>query len=524
MSDLYLMYLRKSRADRDFVDEDVMKTLNRHKERLDSFCRDQKISVSQVFYEIVSADSIAARPEMLKLLQLVETGKYNGVVVIDMDRLCRGDSIDQGIVMNTFKYSGTKIITPYKTFDFTNEFDEEYAEYGLMMGRSEYRKIKRRLWNGRLDSVREGKYVGGNPPYGYRTYKLPKQKGYSLEIIPEQADIVRLIYDMYVNGFWDNGKRTEAGSQVIAAKLNEMGYVNQFNCPWNQSHITKILKDETYTGKVVFMKRREQKEVRNGELVIIEMNNHPDKLVVDGLHEPIISKELFQKAQKRREEKQVPHLRRAAEMQNPLCNILKCGLCGKNLRLRSADSSGQRALFCANVNCSCVGSYAGLVENRLIEVLKQWTDGYIIDNPSDDKDNTLLLHSLTTSIDVATKELETAKKQLSSVYDLLEKGIYSVEVFNERSSSLKDLISALEERLVSSKEEYEKVQRYQEAQKTLVPKIQTVIEKYWSYESAKEKNSMLRDILDKVVYVKTEKGRGHSDAFKLHVFPKIPKL
>lgn len=524
MSDLYLMYLRKSRADRDFIDEDVMKTLNRHKERLDSYCRDQKIAVSQVFYEIVSADSIAARPEILKLLQLVETGEYKGVVVIEMDRLCRGDSIDQGIVINTFKYSGTKIITPYKTYDFANEFDEEYAEYGLMMGRSEYRKIKRRLWNGRLDSVREGKYVGGNPPYGYRTYKLSKQKGFSLEIIEEQADVVRLIFDMYVNGFIDNEKLVQAGAYVIAEKLNEMGYTNQFNNPWTQQHINKILKDETYVGKVVYMRRREQKEVRNGELVTLQMNNHPDKLVTNGIHEAIITDDIFQLAQEKRKQRLVPHLRRAAEMQNPLCKIVKCGLCGKNLRLRSTDNTSKRALYCGNVNCSCVGSYIGLVEDRLIEILKQWTSGYLIENHTDTTDNELLMHTLYASIESTNKELESVKKQLASVYDLLEKGVYSIDVFSERSTSLKETILTLEKRITTSEEEYAKVKEYQEAKKTLIPKIQTVTDKYWTLESAIEKNNMLKEVLDKVVYEKTEKGRRHSDAFKLQVFPKIPKL
>ncbi|WP_124066290.1 recombinase family protein [Clostridium sp. E02] len=523
MSD-YLMYLRKSRADRDFVEEDVMKTLTRHKERLDAFCRDQHIAVSKVFYEIVSADSIAARPEMLKLLQLVEAGKYEGVIVIEMDRLCRGDSIDQGIVINTFKYSATKIITPYKTYDFANEFDEEYAEYGLMMGRSEYRKIKRRLWNGRLDSVHEGKYVGGNPPYGYETYKLPKQKGFSLKIIPDQADVVRLIFDMYVNGFLENGVFRESGSYVIAKKLNEMGYVDQFNLPWNQSHVTKILTDETYTGKVVFMRRREQKEVRNGELITIQVNNSPDKLVVNGLHEAIISEELFQMAKEKRALNRIPHLRRAAEMQNPLCHIVKCGLCGKNLRLRSADSTGQRGLFCANVNCLCKGSYLGLVEDRLISVLNHWTKDYLIENKNTEADDIIPIKSLEKTITVLKKEMEVAQKQLANIYDLFEKGIYNLEIFSERSSILNSTISSLKERYEASQKEYKKFQEYKIAKRTLVPKIQTVIEKYNSIETAGEKNILLKEILEKIVYVKEKGGKTHADNFTLQVFPKIPKL
>lgn len=521
----YLMYLRKSRADRDFVNEDVMATLNRHKQRLDDFCASAKICVEKCFFEIISADSIAARPEMLKLLQLVETGSYAGVVVIDLERLCRGDSIDQGIVMNTFKYSNTKIITPYKTYDFANEYDEEYAEMGLMMGRSEYRKIKRRLWNGRLDSVREGKYVGGNPPYGYCTYKLKGQKGFSLQVIPEQAKVVQLIYDMYVNGFVDiDGRWREAGAHLIARRLNEMGYVNQFDRQWSEGHITKILQDETYVGKVVFMRRRARKEMKNGELVVVEENNSPDKIVHDGFHESIIPDDIFRAAQKKRSQKQVPHLRRAAEMQNPLCGIVQCGFCGKHMRLRSTDKQGKRALFCPNVNCKCVGSYIDLVEDRLLVALKQWTSGYLIENQCDDDDQSALLSSLASSMSGADQELSATRKQLQNIYTLLEQGVYTVELFRERYAAIQETISALEDRISSSQAEYNRILEYTEAKKSLVPKVETVVEKYNSIPTASEKNVMLKEVLEKIVYEKTARGKKHGDEFTIKLYPKIPEL
>lgn len=526
-SDSYIMYLRKSRADRDFVDEDIMKTLNRHKQRLMDFCKANNIYISEslIFYEIVSADSIAARPEMLKVLQLVETGNYMGVVVVDMDRLCRGDSIDQGIVMNTFKYSNTRIITPLKTYDFSNEFDEEYAEYGLMMGRSEYRKIKRRLWNGRMDAVREGKYVGGNPPYGYETYKLSRQKGYSLRVIPEQADIVQLIYKMYVYGIIDpeTGMRREAGSYLIAKTLNDMGYRNQFGKAWTQYHITKILQDETYTGKIVFMRRREKKEVRNGELVTVQVNSSPDKIVAPGLHDAIIKQDLFDTAQTKRARSQIPHLRRAAQMQNPLCTILQCGLCGKNMQLRSSDKTNKRALFCPNVNCNCVGTYIDLVEDRLLKALEQWTVGYQIENQPED-DNTAMLKSLTQSVGKISEEISSAQKQLENVYTFLEQGVYSVDTFKQRSEAIRENIVSMEERRTSSQKEIIRIREYEKAKKDLIPKVQGIIEKYYSFDSAFDKNLMLKEILEKVVYEKTAKGRSHSDEFTIQIYPRIPKL
>ena len=101
---------------------------------------------------------------MQQLLQDVEDGLWAGVLVMEVERLARGNTLDQGIVSNTFKYSSTKIITPVKTYDPNNEFDEEYFEFGLFMSRREYKTIRRRLHTGTLTSVREGKFVMSTPP------------------------------------------------------------------------------------------------------------------------------------------------------------------------------------------------------------------------------------------------------------------------------------------------------------------------------------------------------------------------
>lgn len=86
---------------------------------------------------------------------------------MEVERLARGDTIDQGIVAQTFKFSDTKIITPIKTYNPNNEFDEEYFEFGLFMSRREYKTINRRLQRGRMASVKDGKYVANKAPYGY---------------------------------------------------------------------------------------------------------------------------------------------------------------------------------------------------------------------------------------------------------------------------------------------------------------------------------------------------------------------
>lgn len=199
--DEYLMYLRKSRKDRDLeLQTGNYDTLQRHRAELMALAQKRGYLVTHIYEEVVSGDTIAERPEMQKLLAAVETGKYAGVLVIEVPRLARGNTRDQGTVAETFQYSSTKIITPEKTYDPEDEADEEYFEFGLFMSRREYKTINRRLQRGRMASLREGKYIAGTAPYGYQRVRIPQQKGYTLEPIPEQAEIVQEIFRLYTVG------------------------------------------------------------------------------------------------------------------------------------------------------------------------------------------------------------------------------------------------------------------------------------------------------------------------------------
>ena len=178
----YAIYLRKSRADAELEAQGELETLSRHSAVLMEYARRNSLDITEIYKEIVSGETISARPVMQQLLYAVEHNRYKGVLVMEIERLARGDTIDQGIVAQAFKYSNTLIITPQKTYNPNNEFDEEYFEFGLFMSRREYKTINRRLQAGRLQSVKEGKFIGNKPPYGYIKIKLKAEKGYTLEI------------------------------------------------------------------------------------------------------------------------------------------------------------------------------------------------------------------------------------------------------------------------------------------------------------------------------------------------------
>ena len=124
----YAIYLRKSRADIEAEAHGEGETLLRHEKALLDLAKRQKLNVTEIYREVVSGETISARPMMQKLLEEVEQGIWSGVLVMEVERLARGDTIDQGIVSQAFKYTGTKIITPMNVYDTSNEYDEEIIE------------------------------------------------------------------------------------------------------------------------------------------------------------------------------------------------------------------------------------------------------------------------------------------------------------------------------------------------------------------------------------------------------------
>ena len=238
------IYLRKSRADIELEKNGEMETLKRHEKILLSVAKSLNLNISKIYKEIVSGETIAARPEIQKLLAEVEEGKWDFVLVMEVERLARGDTIDQGVVSRAFKVHNTKIVTPVKTYDPSNEFDEEYFEFGLFMSRREYKTINRRIQRGRIQSATEGRFLGSVGPYGYDKVKIPTDKCYTLKPNHE-ADAVRLIYNLYISG---------NGCTSIARVLDAKGIKPRIGDKWSKATIKDIIKNPTYIGKISWSK------------------------------------------------------------------------------------------------------------------------------------------------------------------------------------------------------------------------------------------------------------------------------
>lgn len=221
--DMFIIYLRKSRKDMDYYkDESIEKTLQRHEKELQDFIVSifgKPIPEHNIYREVASGDTIEDRPVIQEVLSLIEEDRVKGVVCIEIERLARGNTMDQGIIAQAFQYSNTKIITPMKIYNLDNEDDLSYFEDGLYQARKYLKYTKRILARGRLRSVKDGKYVGSVLPYGYNKQKIPNEKGYVLVENESESKVVKLLADLFLNGL--NTTYTVKENEIISdiAKL-----------------------------------------------------------------------------------------------------------------------------------------------------------------------------------------------------------------------------------------------------------------------------------------------------------------
>lgn len=285
----YCMYLRKSRADKELEARGEGETLSRHERALQMLATRLGLPVAAVYREIVSGETISSRPVMQTLLSEVEQGAWDGVFVMEVERLARGDTIDQGIVAQAFRCTNTRILTPAKIYDPSNESDEEYFEFGLFMSRREYKTINRRMQSGRLASVREGKYVGNIAPFGYDRVRLPDQKGFTLEPNKE-ANAVRLIFSLFC-------QRGCTIREIVSLINDQKEYRPRKAASFTYSSIHDILENPVYIGKLRWNYRKTTPQLKDGVLTR-HRPRQSEYLLVQGLHPALISEECFFLAQR----------------------------------------------------------------------------------------------------------------------------------------------------------------------------------------------------------------------------------
>ena len=472
-----LMYLRKSRADGEH--ESVEAVLQRHEQILQEFALNtygHTIGETHIFREVVSGETIQARPAMCRLLELLQTRSIDAVLVVDPQRLSRGDLRDCGTVIRAFRYTGTCVATPQKIYDLADKFDRKFLEMELMRGNDYLEYVKEIMLRGRIASVREGNYIGSVPPFGYD--KIRVGKSYTLTENAE-SDAVRLIFALYV--------QEQLGYTEICSRLDALGIKPRKKPYWVPSSIREILQNPVYIGKIRWNWRKTIKQYRDGEIVKSRPKSpEPAWILLDGRHPPLVSESLFRQAQERRGS--TP--RTVRPLANPFAGLCRC-TCGAAM-IRKPFSDAQDRILCREQNrCHNRSAVFSVWETTIFSALHQVLPALEVQYQPPEMAGR---HLQTQLLENVRRELWEIEKQQEKLFDLLERGIYSEEIFQKRNAALSERRTAAQSALLHTVPEAP----------TIPPHLLTLEAAVTALEqdvlTPQQKNAFLQTILQEIRY------------------------
>jgi len=493
-----LDYLRKSRTDDPALS--IAEVLAKHEELLDGWNvkhLGRPVPEENKYREVVSGETIADRPQIRELLLRIESPSIKAIKIADEARLSRGDLEDAGRLIKLLRHTNTLVIIPDSwggqfVYNLRDEDDRDKLERKLKEGNQALEYQKKIMRRGRELSVQRGNFIGWRAPYGYKkiSIKQGKDKCETLEIIPAEADVVRMIFDMYVN--------QDMGRVNIAHRLNELGVPTRTGALWAQDTLKTVLENHHYIGKVRWNWRKTVTIVEEGEIKEVRpVSKVGEYLLYDGKHEAIISDELFQAAQEKkgRNYRAKPN----TKIRNPLAGLLFCK-CGRAMSLRTYKyHNAEPRLLCDNQKycgtTSC--TYADMLD-RVRDILKQCIADFEVRIKDDNKDAASLHANL-------IKRLEAKRAEL----DAKELAQWEAQADPDPSKRMPaHIFQALNEKLLKEKDEvrqalckaYESMPEPVNYEDKLV-RFQAALEALDDPEaSPAKKNKLLKECIDRIDY------------------------
>ncbi|MDY4581644.1 MAG: recombinase family protein [Candidatus Faecousia sp.] len=494
-ADNILMYLRKSRTDDPALTVDEV--LSKHEQMLDDWVSrnlpGDRIPEANRYREVVSGETIESRPRVQELLRRIESPRVKAVLIVEPQRLSRGDLEDIGRLVKLLRYSNTIVITLQYSYDLRDERDRDMFERELKRGNEFLEYQKRIMNNGRLLSVQNGNFIGQKPPYGYRkvVIKEGKRKCHTLEPDPERAPIVKMVFEMYASG---------TSAHQIAQTLCSMGIPTADGGRWTAASIKPMLSNDHYIGMVHWNRRKTVKVVEDGE-VIATRPRSSDYLSYPGKHPAIIDKDLWDAVQSVRGTH--PPIKDKAKYANPFAGLVYCQ-CGARMSRRQYKSQGiercQPRLLCENqVQCGTASCTLSEFTEAVIASMEQEIADFDLKLENASDDSAVLQEQLIARLEKRLEELDRLELAQWDKYtqEAMPKHIFeqlNQKVTQEKATVLLELKTAKE--TVPPKVDYtQKRETFAAAVKTLQN----------PNASVKEQNQLLKQCIDRITYSRSKK-------------------
>ena len=438
-------------------------SLEAQRERLLRFAEFQEMEVVREYCDAgKSGKNISGRPEFSQMLQDIaeDRDRVDFILVFKLSRFGR----NAADVLNSLQYIqdfGVNLICVEDGIDSSKDSGKLTITVLSAVAEIERENILVQTMEGRRQKAREGKWNGGQAPFGY---ELDSKNG-TLTVNSKEAEIVKIIFSKFVN--------EGLGADSICDYLNQHGYQkkkvkkNELNY-FSRGLIMKILDNPVYIGKIAYGRTATEKV--KGSRDQYKRVKSDDYMLVDGIHEAIVDQELWEAARIRRKETGVKwNKTHSLEHEHILSGILRCPVCGSGLvgtvRRRKNKKSGEykddfyyKCLHRRKIEDTHFCNFR-LVLNQ--DEINHQTEEIILDMVADPEFRNYMVSKLNEKVDVSSLETEKnqireqlrqvmgAKKKLTEMMERLDIGDKhydrKYQDMQDRQNVLYDRISELEE-------------------------------------------------------------------------------
>ena len=514
-------------------------SLDAQKTKMKAFCDYNEYEIAGEYEDAgKSGKSIEGRVSFNQMMEDIKSGKdgVSYVLVFKLSRFGR-NAADVLATLQVMQDFGVNLICVEDGIDSSKDAGKLMISVLSAVAEIERENIRVQTMEGRMQKAREGKWNGGFAPYGY---SLIDGK---LEVNEEEAVAIRMIFDQYVN--------TDLGANGIAKYLENHGIhkiarQNGKNPLFDAALIRRIIQNPVYSGKISYGRRRTEKV--HGTRNEYRQVKKDDYLLVDGLHEALVSEEVWEQAQVKvaaQAKKYEKVNRDKREKIHLLSGILKCPVCGagmygnKSIKKRK-DGSNYKDFYyygCKHRNMTrghkC--DYKKQVHEEMLDASVAEVISKLVSNP---KFSDLIRNKINMEVDTGAldQEIENYKIQLRKLYhnkDTILSDMDSLDYedthYQRRKTDLEnhlyktyDKIDDAEELLVSAKAK----KRSLLADKITgdnIYKALVFFDKLYAQMNEAEKREFLSQLVDNVQIYEERKENGQwlkSIEFKLSIIEK----
>ena len=396
-----------------------------------------------------SGKSIEGRASFCKMMDDIKSGK-DGVAYVLVFKLSRfgRNATDVLSTLQVMQDFGVNLICVEDGIDSSKDAGKLMISILSAVAEIERENIRVQTMEGRIQKAREGRWNGGFAPYGYRLVDGV------LQINEDEAPAIRTIFEQYVN--------TDTGANGLSKYLETHGFQklarqNGTSPLFSATLIRAILKNPVYCGKIAFGRRKLEKihGTRN-EYHQVPQENY---LLVDGLHEGIVSEELWNAAQVKllaQSKRYEPVNRSKTEQAHLLSSLVKCPICGAGMysnkcTKRKKDGTPYKSF--SYYSCKHRKMQRGqkcdfnkqiqeeVLDNAVVEVIIK-----LVSNP---KFAAMMQEKINSKVDTTAieQEIAAAEKQLRQYYSIKSKIMEEIDTLDPDDRHYIIRKSDLDERL-----------------------------------------------------------------------------